>query len=52
MSLPISSATFKHSFSAMYNIKILLHTSMLHDRFNNSSIMYIEKGLPIDVENN
>lgn len=50
LSLPISSATCERSFSAMRKIKTWLRTSMLQDRFNNSSILYIENDLNIDVE--
>lgn len=51
MSLPIASATCERSFSAMRKIKIWLRTCMLQDRFNNSSILYIEKDIQIDIEN-
>lgn len=51
MSLPIASATCERSFSAMRKIKTWLRTCMLQDRFNNSSILYIEKDVKIDIEN-
>jgi len=35
----------------MRKIKTWLRTCMLQDRFNNSSILYIEKDVKIDIEN-
>ena len=34
----------------MRKVKTWLRTSMLQERFNNSSILYIEKDINIDVE--
>lgn len=50
MSLPISSATCERSFSAMRKVKTWLRTSMLQNRFNNTSILYIEKDIDIDID--
>jgi len=43
LSIPISSSTCERSFSAMRNIKNWLQTSMSHERFSNSSLIYIKK---------
>jgi len=43
LTIPISSSTCERSFSAMRRIKTWLQTSMLQERFNNTSILYIEK---------
>src|SRR5580765_4300772 len=43
LTIPISSSTYERSFSAMHRIKTWLRTSMLQERFNNTSILYIEK---------
>jgi len=45
MTIPISSSFCERSFSAMRRIKIWLRTSMLQERFNNTSILYIEKNI-------
>jgi hypothetical protein len=39
----ISFSTYERSFSAMRKIKTWLRISMLQERFNNTSILYIEK---------
>ena len=48
--IPISSATCEQTFSAMRKVK-WLRTSMLQEKFNNSSILYIEKDINTDIEN-
>ncbi|KAL4141494.1 hypothetical protein QTP88_004124 [Uroleucon formosanum] len=52
LTIPISSSTCERSFSAMHRIKTWLRTSMLQERFNNTSILYIEKEIykSIDTE--
>lgn len=45
ITIPISSSTCERSFSAMRRIKTWLRTSMLQERFNNTSMLYIEKNL-------
>ncbi|XP_025410180.1 uncharacterized protein LOC112683377 [Sipha flava] len=50
ITIPISSATCERSFSAMRKVK-WLRTSMLQEKFNNSSILYIEKDINTDIEN-
>ncbi|XP_060871859.1 uncharacterized protein LOC132946055 [Metopolophium dirhodum] len=45
ITIPISSSTCERSFSAMRRIKTWLQTSMLQERFNNTSILYIEKNI-------
>jgi len=51
ISIPISLATCERSFSAMHKIKTWLRISMLQEKFNNSSILYIEKDININIEN-
>lgn len=48
ISIPISSATCEQSFSVMRKVKTW-RTSMLQEKFNNSSILYIEKDFNIDI---
>lgn len=43
LTLPISSATCERSFSAMRKIKPWLRTSIQQKKFNELSILYIEK---------
>jgi len=43
LTLPISSATCERSFSAMRKIKTWLRTSIQQQKFNELSILYIEK---------
>jgi hypothetical protein len=43
LTIPISSSSCERSFSAMHRIKTWLRTSILQERFNNNSILYIEK---------
>jgi len=43
LTLPISSATCERSFSAMRKIKTWLRTSIHQKKFNELSILYIEK---------
>jgi len=43
LTLPISSATCKRSFSAMRKIKPWLRTSIQQKKINELSILYIEK---------
>lgn len=50
ITIPISSATCERSFSAMRKVKTWLRTSMLQEKFNNSSILYIEKDININIE--
>jgi len=50
ITIPISSATCERSFSAMRKVKTWLRTSMLQEKFNNSSILYIEKDINISIE--
>lgn len=52
LTIPISSATCERSFSAMRRIKTWLRTSMLQSRFNNVSILYIEKDMSKDINTN
>jgi hypothetical protein len=40
LKIPISSSTCERSFSAMSRIKTWIGTSMLQERFNNTSILY------------
>ncbi|XP_022178595.1 uncharacterized protein LOC111039389 [Myzus persicae] len=40
ITIPISSATCERSFSAMRKVKTWLRTSMLQEKFNNSSILH------------
>jgi hypothetical protein len=43
LTISISSSTYERNFSTMRRIKTWLRTSMLQERFNNTSILYIEK---------
>ena len=45
LTLPVSSSTCERSFSAMRKIKTWLRTSMEQNRFNELSLLYIEKDL-------
>jgi len=46
ITIPISSATYcERSFSEMRKIKTWQRTSMLQEKFYNSSILYIEKDI-------
>lgn len=48
--IPVSSATCERSFSAMRRIKTWLRTSMLQNRFDNVSIICIEKDIKVNPE--
>lgn len=50
LTIPISSSTCERSFSAMRRIKTWLRTSMLQERFNNTSILYIEKEISKSID--
>ncbi|KAL4097919.1 hypothetical protein QTP88_022611 [Uroleucon formosanum] len=50
LTIPISSSTCERSFSAMRQIKTWLRTSMLQERFNNTSILYIEKEISKSID--
>jgi len=52
LTIPISSATCERSFRAMKKIKTWPRTSMLQDRFSNLSILYIEKNMSKNINNN
>lgn len=48
--LPVSSATCERSFSAMRRVKTWLRTSMLQNRFDSLSLLYIEKDIDVKLE--
>ncbi|KAL4121876.1 hypothetical protein QTP88_014298 [Uroleucon formosanum] len=52
LTIPISSATCKRSFSAMQKIKTWLRTSMIQDKFIDLSLLYIEKDLTKNINSN
>jgi hypothetical protein len=45
------SISSERRFSAMRKVRTWLRTSMLREKFNNSSILYIEKYVNISIEN-
>ncbi|XP_022178701.1 uncharacterized protein LOC111039468 [Myzus persicae] len=45
ITIPISSATCERSFSAMRKVKTWLRTSMLQEKFNNSSILPLNRAI-------
>lgn len=51
LTLPISSATYKRSFSAMRRIKTWMRSTMVENRFNDLSILNIEKDLAKKINN-
>jgi len=51
LTIPISSATYERSFSAMRKIKNWLRTHMNQDRFTNLSLIYIERDLSNKLSN-
>lgn len=52
LTIPISSTTCERIFGAMRKIKTLLRTSMFRDRFSNVFILYIEKDMSKNINNN
>uniref|UniRef100_A0A2H8TJR3 Zinc finger MYM-type protein 1 n=1 Tax=Melanaphis sacchari TaxID=742174 RepID=A0A2H8TJR3_9HEMI len=52
LTLPISSATCERSFSAMRRIKTWMRSTMVENRFNDLSILNIEKDLAKKINNN
>jgi hypothetical protein len=48
--LPISSATYERSFSAMRSINTYVRTNMTQDRFTNLAILNIEKDITVNIE--
>ncbi|XP_025197074.1 uncharacterized protein LOC112595901 [Melanaphis sacchari] len=52
LTLPISSATCERSFSAMRRIKTWMRSTMVENRFNDLSILNIEKDLAKKISNN
>lgn len=51
LTLPISSATCERSFSAMRRIKTWMRSTMVENRFNDLSILNIEKDLTKKINN-
>jgi len=51
LTLPISSATYKRYFSAMRRIKTWMRSTMVENRFNDLSILNIEKDLAKKINN-
>jgi len=51
LTLPISSATHERSFSTMRRIKTWMRSTMVENRFNDLSIINIEKDLAKQINN-
>jgi len=51
LTLPISSATCERSFSTMRRIKTWMRSTMVENRFNDLSIINIEKDLAKQINN-
>jgi hypothetical protein len=45
LTIPVSSASFERSFSVMRRIKTWLRNSMTNDKFENLSLLHIERDL-------
>jgi hypothetical protein len=50
LTILISSATCERSFSAIRKIKNWLRISLVHDRFSDLSILYIEKDISKNIK--
>lgn len=48
--LPISSATYERSFSAMRRVKTWLRSTMIQERFTNLSIIHIERNISNNID--